>query len=104
MSKLPSKKTVDALSELLGGGWNGTVRISVDAEWYEGNVTSDETCGLPDAPEQADPDTDMAALLEAFKNIRFDDFHDVDFSDAQKENLLVHVRGGGGGAGGGGGH
>ena len=56
--------------------------------------------GLGYAPEQADPDTDMAALLEAFKNIRFDDFHDVDFSDAQKENLLVHVRGGYGVGGG----
>ena len=104
MSKLPSDATLDIINKLAGGGWSGTVKISVDAEWYEGNVTTDETCGLPydpDAPEQADPDTDMAALLEAFKNIRFDDYHDVDFSDAQKENLLVHVRGGGGGYGGG---
>ena len=132
MSKLPSDATLDIINKLAGGGWNGTVRVSVDAEWYEGDVTSDETCGLPydpdadtfvfgkdgpllseaylkssqqyaadPAPEQADPDTDMAALLEAFKNIRFDDFHDVDFSDAQKENLLVHVRGWGGWGGGG---
>ena len=83
------------------GSRNHRIEISVKAELDAGDVT----CGLPyedpDAPEQADPDTDMAALLEAFKNIRFDDFHDVDFSDAQKENLLVHVRGSGGEGGGG---
>ena len=99
MSKLPSKKTVDALSELLGGGWNGTVRISVDAEWEEN--TGAANIRSADAPEQADPDTDMAALLEAFKNIRFDDFHDIDFSDDQKNDLLVKVRGWGGWGGGG---
>ena len=107
MSKLPSDATLDIINKLAGGGWNGTVKVSVDAEWPEGAARSyvsyAPAWAFPDpAPEQADPDTDMAALLDAFKNIRFDDFHDVDFSDAQKENLLVHVRGGFGGGWGGG--
>jgi len=105
MSKLPSDATLDIINKLAGGGWNGTVRISVDAEWNEGNVTLD-------APEQADPDNSsvfinddpvaaLAELMHQFNNIKFDDYHDIDFSDAQKENLLVHVRGSGGEGGGG---
>ena len=69
MSKLPSDATLDIINKLAGGGWSGTVRISVDAEWYEGNVTSDETCGLPDAPEQADPDTDISSLMRAVDDV-----------------------------------
>ena len=127
MSKLPSDATLDIINKLAGGGWSGTVRISVDAEWYEGQgrgcsdstdtfvvgkdgpllseayLKSSQQYAADPAPEQADPDNSdvdpMAVLMDAFKKIRFDDYHDIDFSDVQKEELLVRVRGGFGGYG-----
>ena len=99
-NKLPSDATLDIINKLAGGGWSGTVRISVDAEWPEGAARSyvsyaPANWAVQDAaPEQADPDNSTArcANRKCLDKVDFDALPEVDFSNTQKEVLLGTAR------------
>ena len=106
MSKLPSDATLDIINKLAGGGWSGTVKVSVDAEWPEGAARSyvsyapvpvfGHGCGPGShgTPEATDPDISTArcANRKCLDDVDFDALPEVDFSNTQKEALLETAR------------